>query len=321
MNKWTFVAATTFTISLVAPLQTEATNTYTVQSGDTLSKIATKYSVSVSQLKEWNQLSRDQLSIGQQLIVSKAIEKKKGTLIASTKKSAENVRPSNTLIAREDVVEEQNLTHLIVKGDTLTKIAQLYGVTVSDIKLWNNLKSDLIYLGETLRIASIKQNDIVPDIEFETEVISDVDKKLTNQLANERAITISPSATGLQLYSRVLEIGHSLKGIPYVFGGNTIAGFDCSGYINYVFSQSGMKITRKSSADYFMHDSTKVTNPIPGDLVFFKNTYMAGISHMGIYLGNNEFLHAGSKGIEVSKLTYTYWKDRFVAFKRFNEVK
>ena len=322
MNKWTFIAATALTVSVFAPMQTEAaTNTYTVQSGDTLSKIAAKYAVSISQLKEWNQLSRDQLSIGQQLIVSKAIEKKKGALIASTKKSAVNVRPSNDLIAREDVEEEQHLTHLIVKGDTLTKIAQLYGVTISDIKLWNNLKSDVIYIGQTLRISSIRQDDIVPDITFENEIISEVDQKINNQLASERTITSSPSANGLQLYSKVLEMGHSLKGIPYVFGGNTVAGFDCSGYINYVFSKSGMKITRKSSADYFMNDSTEVTNPLPGDLVFFKNTYMAGISHMGIYIGNNEFLHAGSKGVEVSKLTYTYWKERFVAFKRFNEVK
>lgn len=321
MNKWTFIAATTFTISIIAPMQIEATNTYTVQAGDTLSKIAVKYAITVSQLKEWNQLSRDQIFVGQQLIVSKATEIKKGALIASSKKSAVNVRPSNNLIARKDVVEEQVMTHIIVKGDTLTNIAQLYGVTVSEIKLWNNIKSDLIYIGQTLRIASNRQDDIVPDIQFENEIISEVDKKINNQLASESFITIAPSATGLQLYSKVIEIGHSLKGIPYVFGGNTVAGFDCSGYINYVFSQSGMKITRKSSADYFMNDSTKVTNPLPGDLVFFKNTYMAGISHMGIYIGNNEFLHAGSKGVEVSTLTYTYWKERFVAFKRFNEVK
>lgn len=321
MNKWTFIVATTFTISLIAPMQIEATNTYTVQAGDTLSKIAGKYAITVSQLKEWNQLSRDQIFAGQQLIVSNATEIKKGALIASSKKSAVNVRPSNDLIAREDVMEEQVMTHMIIKGDTLTKIAQLYGVTVRDIKLWNNIKSDLIYIGQTLRIASNRQEEIAPDIEFENEIISEVDKKINNQLASESAITISPSAMGLQLYSKVLEVGLSLKGIPYTFGGNTVAGFDCSGYINYVFSQSGMKITRKSSADYFMDDSTKVTYPLPGDLVFFKNTYMAGISHMGIYLGNNEFLHAGSKGVEVSTLTYTYWKDRFVAFKRFNEVK
>lgn len=323
MKKWSFIVATTLAISLVAPMQTEATNTYIVQNGDTLSKIASKYSVTVSQLKEWNQLSSEQIFVGQRLIISKATEIKKGALIASSKKSAENVRPTNHLIAREDVdvAEEQYMTHIVEKGDTLSKIAQLYGVTVNDIMAWNNLKSDLIYIGQTLRISSIRQDNIIPDIEFENEIISEVDKKINNQLASEKAITISPSTAGLQLYSKVLEIGHSLKGVPYVFGGNTVAGFDCSGYINYVFSQSGMKITRKSSADYFMNDTTKVANPLPGDLVFFKNTYMAGISHMGIYLGNNEFLHAGSKGVEISKLTYTYWKDRFVAFKRFNEVK
>lgn len=318
MKKWAFIAATTLSISICAPLHTDASTTYTVQKGDSLLKIATKFSITVAQLKEWNQLSSDYIYVGQTLIVKK-ISKNKGQLLASSKKSAMNVRPNNDSILREDVTEE-HLTHLVVKGDTLSKIAQIYGVTVSDLKRWNNLKNDTIYIGQILRIITNRE-EVVPEIDFENEIISEVDKKIAAQLASEVPITGLPSVSGQQLYNKVLELGKNLIGIPYVFGGNTVTGFDCSGYINYVFSKSGMKITRKTSADYFMYDSTKVTNPIPGDLVFFKNTYMAGISHMGIYLGNNEFLHAGSRGVEVSKLTYTYWKDRFVAFKRFKEVK
>ena len=69
-----------------------------------------------------------------------------------------------------------------------------------------------------------------------------------------------------------------------------------------------------------MNDTTVVSNPMPGDVVFFKNTYKSGISHMGIYLGDGTFIHAGDNGVEQSNINYSYWKDRFVAFKRFNEV-
>jgi peptidoglycan endopeptidase LytE len=114
-------------------------------------------------------------------------------------------------------------------------------------------------------------------------------------------------------------LSSSLEGIPYVYGGNTMVGFDCSGFINFVHLQAGLKITRLSSADYFAQ-SAIVSNPVVGDLVFFENTYKEGISHMGIYLGNNEFIHAGSKGVEVANLESNYWKGHFVSFKRFYSV-
>lgn len=60
---------------------------------------------------------------------------------------------------------------------------------------------------------------------------------------------------------------------------------------------------------------------IPGDIVFFKNTYIEGISHMGIYIGADQFIHAGSNGVQVSKLSFDYWASKFVAFKRFNQLK
>ncbi|MCY1464650.1 putative peptidoglycan endopeptidase LytE [compost metagenome] len=55
--------------------------------------------------------------------------------------------------------------------------------------------------------------------------------------------------------------------------------------------------------------------------MFFENTYKEGISHMGIYLGDNKFIHAGTDGVEVSDVTYSYWSSKLVAYKRFDSVK
>ena len=331
MKKWPLFIASAVAISICNPIQTEASSTYTVQSGDYLAKIAIKYHLTIAELKEWNGLNSDRINIGQVLIVSKNEQKIKGKLLATSKNKSMSIRPINQLIAREDTIlvdvpsqppiVTEYLQHTIVKGDTLTKIAQLYGTTVSKLKEWNQLTSDQIYVGRTLRIESMKVDDVVPEIEFEKEVVSTIDQAIAQQLQKETIQTTNPSLEGTALYDMVLQMAQSLKGIPYVFGGNTPAGFDCSGFINYVYSKAGLTITRKSSADYFFSDTSKVAEPVPGDLVFFKNTYMAGISHMGIYVGNGEFIHAGSKGIELSKLSYTYWKERFVAYKRFNGIR
>ena len=83
--------------------------------------------------------------------------------------------------------------------------------------------------------------------------------------------------------------------------------------------QAGLNMTRQSSESYFTQSAT-VSSPVIGDLVFFENTYKEGISHMGIYIGNNQFIHAGSKGVEIASLDSVYWKEHFVSFKRFHAV-
>lgn len=127
------------------------------------------------------------------------------------------------------------------------------------------------------------------------------------------------SISGQSVYKNLLEIHSSYLQIPYVFGGITKAGLDCSGFIWLIHNEAGLTISRLSSEDYFKR-AKPVQQPVPGDLVFFENTYKPGISHMGIYLGDNQFVHAGSKGVEVSNLSVSYWKDRFVSFKRFDAV-
>ena len=70
-----------------------------------------------------------------------------------------------------------------------------------------------------------------------------------------------------------------------------------------------------------MHtNSFNVDKPIPGDLVFFANTYRSGISHAGIYLGEGKFIHAATQKVEVSSIDSVYWKDKFTGFKRFNQL-
>ena len=127
------------------------------------------------------------------------------------------------------------------------------------------------------------------------------------------------SANGQEVYAMIASIAPGFVGVPYVFGGKTPTGFDCSGFIYYVHQFVGLDIVRMSAEDYYKK-AAKVLIPEIGDLVFFKDTYKVGISHMGIYMGDNNFVHASSKGVEITNLDNVYWQKHFVGFKRFNMV-
>ena len=105
-------------------------------------------------------------------------------------------------------------------------------------------------------------------------------------------------------------------GVPYVFGGTSSSGFDCSGYVQHVFASLGIRLPRTADAQY--DAGHRVVGAMkPGDLVFFQ-TYAAGASHVGIYLGHGKFVHASSShGVMVSSLSDSYWSARYLGAKRF----
>lgn len=110
----------------------------------------------------------------------------------------------------------------------------------------------------------------------------------------------------------IISTAKNYLGVPYVFGGaSPEEGFDCSGFLEYVFARNGIEIPRTADKQYRLGKLVRQSQLVAGDLVFF-TTYEPGASHCGIYLGNDKFIHASSsKGIRVDDINDSYWASRY----------
>lgn len=109
-----------------------------------------------------------------------------------------------------------------------------------------------------------------------------------------------------------------LLGTPYHYGGSSPRGFDCSGLVYYAYRQAGVAVPRTTTAQRHHATPIALTRIQPGDLVFFKHGYRR-VSHVGIYTGNGQFIHAPSSGKRVSyaSLDNPYWQQRLIAAGRY----
>ena len=123
------------------------------------------------------------------------------------------------------------------------------------------------------------------------------------------------SKKGKAIYE-VLMTCRSFMGVPYVWGGEQPSGFDCSGYIQYVYGKHGYKLPRTADIQFNVGEVVKRGKELPGDLVFFE-TYAPGASHVGVYLGRGYFIHASSsRGITVEKLSTPFFAQRYLGARR-----
>lgn len=145
------------------------------------------------------------------------------------------------------------------------------------------------------------------------------------ELATEKELAEFAGSKPYQLpvlADSILERGRSLIGTRYRFGGTSEAGFDCSGFIGYLFrEEAGMNLPRSTREMINVNAPLVARNKLqPGDLLFFATNGRRGrVSHAGIYLGDDQFIHSSSRrsgGVRVDSLGDSYWSKSFIEAKR-----
>lgn len=178
-------------------------------------------------------------------------------------------------------------TYYAVKpGDSLWKISRSYDTTVERIQELNSLDSSIIFPGQQLLVA--KDGESSPAIEV---------------------------SRGTSRIDTVMNYAKSFIGAPYVFGGQSPKGFDCSGYIQYVFNKFGVDLPRTADEQFDGGRRISSQEAKPGDIVAFKSG--GEISHTGIYLGGGKFISAtSSSGVMIASVYGPYWGEHFYGFSR-----
>ncbi len=255
------------------------TVTYTVHSGDCLSSIASKYHTTVSNLKSLNGLKSDTIYPGQKLTVESSSSTSSSQVAAKTVSDVKSSSSSSS-------------TYTVKSGDTLWDISQKYGVPLSSLEAWNHLtSSSILHVGQKLTIKGGSQT-----------------------LASRGSSPIAGLSSTLGY--EVAQYAEQFEGVPYAWGGTSpSSGFDCSGFVQYVYAHYGTLLPRTSYSQYGVGTSVDKSDLEPGDIVFF-DTNGSGASHDGIYEGNGQFINAASKKVEVDDMTSSYWASHYVGARR-----
>ena len=258
-----------------------------VKKGDTLKSVAKKYGVTVNELRSVNNLKKGKLKVGQQ--------------IAIRNKSNE----PDAYVAR--------------KGDTVRKVAKRFGLSASDLKEINGLKRNSLKAGQKIYLA--KNNaEIKEDAPQSDGITGEKATPTTTSARLEEVKELSTSEdvlASLSIQERLILFAKKMLHLPYRFGGTGNFGLDCSAYVQKVYSFIGQSIPRSAREQFNFGEAVNKDDLATGDLVFFR-TYASFPSHVGIYLGNNLFIHASSlsKKVTIDSLESPYYFSRFIGAKR-----
>ena len=289
-------------------------------------------------------------------VSSKSVKNAVAVAVPSSGLSAQDPSKKEAAQAVKAPVEPSKY-HTVRKGDTLKGIARKYSVSVSDIKTLNGLKSTKLSAGQKLMVKHsgpntytvrngdnlwkiAKRFDMDADDLMEINEMSSPSLKVGQKLYLEekpdvlnvdqkylvmagtieeeiKKVSESPDFVELTTQDKLVTFARKLLNIPYKFGGNTILGIDCSAYVKKVYGLLGVDLPRTAREQFNEGQRIDKEELSIGDLVFFR-TYASFPSHVGIYLGNNLFIHASSKGkkVTINSLDTPYYLKRFIGAKR-----
>lgn len=196
-------------------------------------------------------------------------------------------------------ISPSNASYAIVQpGQSLWSISQAHNISLSQIEAWNHLSgSSILHVGQKLVVSGGSDGGSI--------------------IASSRSGSPDPSMAVSVRNLEVVQFSEKFLGVPYVWGGTSPAGFDCSGFTQYVYAHFGVYLGRTSYDQ--INDGTPVSidNLAPGDLLFF-STDGPGASHVGLYVGNGEFINAAGNSVRYDSLSNSYWSSHYIGARQIS---
>jgi len=201
-------------------------------------------------------------------------------------------------------IQNAILSYTVQSGDSLFRIAQTYNTTIANLKKANNLKGTILHAGQQLHIP------VHPGSKVEA-----APTPLDQVLGSGDDLKNHP------LRLQLAKAGVGMLGIQYRRGGSQESGFDCSGLVKNLFSRFEIELPRSSRQQYGQGEKVDREKLETGDLVFFSSGGKQP-NHVGIYIGENKFLHAALKAekVIISDLNKTWYAVRFLGGRRISDL-
>lgn len=272
-----------------APAHLISYNEITVQRGDTAYALAHEFGLSVPELLKLNGLKTHDLTVGQRLKVAE-------------------IPP-----------------YQVIKGDTLYSLARTHGVTVEALQSANGLNDNTIEIGQWLAIPAAPQSRPMP-----AEVLAQAQTAASAEAPAFSVASPAGSRPAVQADGKE-EQGSAATGVawrrnalamldtPYVYGGNSPTGVDCSSFVLRVFQPLGVNLPRTSAQQARVGQPVARASLRGGDLVFFDTVGRGNVTHVGIYLGDDQFVNANSYygRVVIDRLeSDRYWSPRYLSARR-----